>query len=363
MFVYNKTNSVNNLIKEDNESYKSYLQMDKVMKKLFSMKNPKPIIDFINAIYGDQISYDAKITYSDKEIINTVEKSSKLISFYADMYVTVVEGNNVYEYAIEFQTVFDNEIAVRIFRYSFERAVKLADYSRAKECIKLKMPEPYVILLEEEKDVGDFIKLEMEFSRGVKFTYDIQVLRYWTYDIERLYKENMYLLYPLQIFKLRKKMNKISKSNKPENIKKKMMLEVYDELKIVLEKTLIAIDSAYEDGKIEISDYDVMNTVIENLNCYFADMYGKYGEIEEAIREMVKSFYDPKIEERGMEKEREKSRLKDVERVLKLLEKKFKDVDAAIKEKVTKSHSDKLNLIIENILDIESLEEVKKYLS
>ena len=138
MFVYNKTNSVNNLIKEDNESYKSYLQMDKVMKKLFSMKNPKPIIDFLNAIYGDQISYDAKITYSDKEIINTVEKSSKLISFYADMYVTVVEGNNVYEYAIEFQTVFDNEIAVRIFRYSFERAVKLADYSRSKQCIKLR---------------------------------------------------------------------------------------------------------------------------------------------------------------------------------------------------------------------------------
>jgi hypothetical protein len=60
------------------------------------------------------------------------------------MYITITDGNEVYEYDLEFQTVFDKEIAVRIFRYSFERAVKLADYSNAKEFIKLKMPEPLI---------------------------------------------------------------------------------------------------------------------------------------------------------------------------------------------------------------------------
>ena len=60
------------------------------------------------------------------------------------MYITITDSNEVYEYALEFQTVFDKEIAVRIFRYSFERAVKLADYSNAKEFIKLKMPEPLI---------------------------------------------------------------------------------------------------------------------------------------------------------------------------------------------------------------------------
>ncbi|PRR83078.1 DUF4351 domain-containing protein [Clostridium vincentii] len=66
--------------------------------------------------------------------------------------------------------------------------------------------------------------------------------------------------------------------------------------------------------------------------------------------------------EEGIEKEKEKSRLKDVERVIKLLTRKIGALDNSFIEKIEKFNSDKLNLIIENILDIENLEEVEKYL-
>jgi hypothetical protein len=62
------------------------------------------------------------------------------------MYITAEEGNNIYEYAIEFQTRFDKEISIRMFRYSFERAVKL-DYYRDKNKIILNLPEPLLILV------------------------------------------------------------------------------------------------------------------------------------------------------------------------------------------------------------------------
>ncbi|MFA6942185.1 MAG: hypothetical protein WCQ54_14610, partial [Clostridiaceae bacterium] len=65
-------------VMEDKDDYKPHIQMDLIMKKLFTIKNPRPIIDFINAIYGDDISCDAKITYSDKEIINRESNSAKL---------------------------------------------------------------------------------------------------------------------------------------------------------------------------------------------------------------------------------------------------------------------------------------------
>ena len=295
-------------INEDEEDYKSYLQMDAIMKRLFSIKNPKPIIDFLNSIYGDNISYDAKISYSDKEIINRKNSSSTLVRFYADMYITITDGNEVYEYALEFQTVFDKEIAVRIFRYSFERAVKLVDYSKAKEVIKLKMPEPYVILIEESEGVKDTIRLEMEFGKGVTLNYDIKVLRYWTYDLKKLHQENMYLLYPLQIFKLRKRMNEVSSSNKSEEVKKSEMFKLYEEMMLLLKNTLTAIDKAYEDGKIEVSDYHEMNIVIENLSLYFINMYGKYRDFDLEVESMVKSFYDPRVEERGIEKGIERGR-------------------------------------------------------
>lgn len=301
-------------IKEDEDDYKSYIQMDAIMKKLFSIKNPIPIIDFLNSIYGDNISYDAKISYSDKEIINRKNNSSKLISFYADMYITITDGNDVYEYALEFQTIFDKEIAVRVFRYSFERAVKLADYSNAKESIKLKMPEPYIILIEETDGVNDTIKLEMEFGKGVIFNYDIKVLKYWTYDIKKLYEKNVYLLYPLQIFKLRKRMNEVSISNKAEEVKKSEMFKLYEEMIILLKNTLTAIDKAYEDGKIEIGDYNEMNIVIENLSSYFINMYGKYRDFDLEVESMVKSFYDPRVEERGMARGMEKGIEKGIEK-------------------------------------------------
>ncbi|MBU5269479.1 hypothetical protein KQH99_06330 [Clostridium cochlearium] len=81
---------------------------------------------------------------------------------------------------------------------------------------------------------------------------------------------------------------------------------IYERLKIIIKNTLEYIDKAYENGKINIRDYDEMTTIIENINSYFLDTYGKYENIDEEVRNMVKSFYDPKVEERGIQKGMEK---------------------------------------------------------
>ncbi|MEL5864859.1 Rpn family recombination-promoting nuclease/putative transposase, partial [Clostridium cochlearium] len=69
-----------------------------------------------------------------------------------------------------------------------------------------------------------------------------------------------------------------------------------------------------KNGKINIRDYDEMTTIIENINSYFLDMYGKYENIDEEVRNMVKSFYDPKVEERGIQKGMEKGIEKGIEK-------------------------------------------------
>ncbi len=73
------------------------------------------------------------------------------------------------------------------------------------------------------------------------------------------------------------------------------------------------------------------------------------------ISKTIKETFE-KTREEGMEKARQK----DVERVLKLLTKKFRNLDNVLKERIEKLDSDKLSSIIENILDIESLQEVIK---
>ncbi|AKA69324.1 Rpn family recombination-promoting nuclease/putative transposase [Clostridium scatologenes] len=81
--------------------------------------------------------------------------------------------------------------------------------------------------------------------------------------------------------------------------------------------------------------------------------------ISKTIKETFKKTREEGME-KGIEKGIEKARQKDVEIVLKLLTKKFGNLDDVLKEKIEKLDSDKLSSIIENILDIESLQEVIK---
>ncbi|MCM1988813.1 DUF4351 domain-containing protein [Oceanirhabdus seepicola] len=372
-----------NLVKEDSEEVygqdsvgklqdtSSYLQMDKIMKKLFSIHNKKPIIDFLNAIYKDNISYDAEINYRNKEFINLHKYKTVYYSHYADMYVKVEDGQNIYEYEIEFQTVHDEKMAIRLFRYGFEKAVEKADFSKLNEIITIRLPEPFLIVLEEGKGIPDEVKLKLEIPKQGEFIYKSKVLKYWRYDIEMLYNENMYLLYPLQIFKLRKSMKEISRSRKSQEEKRIKMDKIHNQMLRMTRETLVAMSKAYDEGKLELNDFDTMNTIIENLISYFNDKYTKYINIEMEVKDMVKSFYDPKVEERGIQKgikkgiqkEKEEARLKDVELVIKLLTKKFGEIDRYVKDKISKASYENLSIIIENILDIESLEEAMGYIS
>ena len=78
------------------------------------------------------------------------------------------------------------------------------------------------------------------------------------------------------------------------------------------------------------------------------------------IKEMKEKVEKKGIEE-GVKKEKENSRLKDIERVKNLLTKKFGVLNNDYRNEIEKLDSDKLNLIIENILEIESLEGAEKY--
>ncbi len=301
--TYEKRNEVISFIKEEE---KTYIQMDKIMKRLFSLQNKVPLIDFLNAIYKDDISYKAKITYGDKEITSINKEKIKFLSFYADMYIRVEDKEKILEYEIEFQTVYDNTMAIRMFRYGFERAAKVLDFKNRRDTIEITLPEPYLIVMEEDEKTPDEMILKLIIPKGKSVYYKVKVFKYWNYDLEKLYKENMYLLYPLQIFKLRKIMSSINKSNKSMAYKEEKMKEAYLKLKEIIRETLKYIDKAYNHDKINIEDYNEMTIIMENINSYFLDMYGKYENIDEEVRVMVKSFYDPKVEERGIQKGIEK---------------------------------------------------------
>jgi hypothetical protein len=360
--VFYDAKTINFEIREDKEEFLA-LEMDAILKRLFMIKDKVPIIDFLNSIFNDNLSYNAEISYGNTEIVNDKlkvggKKSNSLprrknyITFHADLYLRVEDSKETYEYAIEFQTVFDKEIAIRVFRYSFESAISL-DYYRDKNRIILNFPEPYLILIEEEKDISDTITLELRVPKRDSYEFDIKVLRYWNYDLEKLYEENLYLLYPLQIFKLRKEMEQIYRRKNADIFS---LNSLHSRLIEIANDAVKAIDKAYEHGKIELSTYNEMITALSNLNAYLVDVYRLPEGYEEEVKAMVKTFYDPKVEAKGEVRAK-------AETLIMLLKQKFGDIDESYLFRIKNLELKALDNILINIFNLNQVEDIEKYLN
>jgi hypothetical protein len=182
---------------------------------------------------------------------------------------------------------------------------------------------------------------------------EILIYNFRTIDVENMSLEKISETNPLKlVFKMAKRL--LETSAKDE--------EIYN-TKINLAEELKAYDKVKNEEQIKaLVDFLEYLFLIEDKeleNRYKEYKIASGGAFKLSIDEIRRLHY----RQEGKEEEREKSRLKDVERVLKLLNKKFKDLDEDIKEKIRNLDSEKLNIIIEEILDIESLKDVEKYVS
>jgi len=356
--VIYKLEDYNFTIYEDkNKSYskpvkKIRIQLDEMLKKLFTLENKIPIIDFLNAAYGDNINYEAKITYGDKEIINSSKGVNKFTKYFSDIYINVEDGKRICKYEIEFQTKYEKGLVIRMFRYGFEGAVKALDYKEIQDgYIELNFPEPYIIVVEKGADVPEELKIKINIPKQGSFTYKCNVLKYYEKNIQDLINSNMYILLPISIINLRRQMERLNKrKHLPEEHREKIILALKD----MTENILKTLDILYNKKKINLQDYDVMVTIMENIASYLENNYGKFYGIEEDISIMVKSFYDKKVEEKGEKKSNEL--------LIKLVTKRFGDISDDIKNKIMNLPIDKVNEIGEGIFDFESLEDIIKFL-
>ena len=110
----------------------------------------------------------------------------------------------------------------------------------------------------------------------------------------------MHLLFPLKIFQVRKKITK-SKRMKEKNPKYSLLIkEIRDDILKVTKEILQHIDIIYNENKIDTSEYNEFAVVIGNLTMYLCQEVDKLEPIEEEVSNLFKTFYDPKVEERGI---------------------------------------------------------------
>jgi len=216
----------------------------------------------------------------------------------ADLFLAMKENINEQHYHIEFQTLNDNTMVFRMLEYGFQKGMELQRLSNREEIV-VYMPKQLVIFIEENNVIKDKLRMRIVFPEGPDVKYTVPVMKYWQYDDKDLLDQKLYPLLPLQIFKLRRKMEKIKRRKKKDDEELQKLIE---EAKQLAEKIANEGKELYSSEEINGNDLHKVLLAINNLLEYLNKRYGEYGEydtLEEEVFKMTKSLYDPEVEKRG----------------------------------------------------------------
>ena len=128
-------------------------------KRLFHLSK-KPLLNVLNALYDDNLPETAKVSYGSTEFIR-----DDLVKSTADMFIEVASGKTIYRYHIEFQTTYDKNIIIRMFRYGFEKAKELLDLADLTKPLEMEFPDPRVIFIEENEKIPDILQLRIKIPK------------------------------------------------------------------------------------------------------------------------------------------------------------------------------------------------------
>src|SRR5690554_3833905 len=188
---------------------KQKLKLDQIMRVLFKLSK-KVTLNMINRLFNENfVSDEVDISYENSEFIQ--DDYGRLTG---DLFIKISTNRRVCRYHIEFQTLNDTSMIIRMFRYGFEKAIELAGSIDVDQTITLEFPRQLVIFLEENEKIKDYLSVKLRLPDGETIPYKVPVMKYWNYTAEDLRQQKMYALLPLQVFKSRKIIQAIYKSQK-----------------------------------------------------------------------------------------------------------------------------------------------------
>jgi len=268
------------------------LGMDEILKILFTLSD-ELTVRMINSLFGKELPSDAKVIVRDTAKRRFSFTEQEIETIYADMILEI--GGDIFH--VEFQTVNDDIILPRMFEYGFAISIEevKSRISRTADGFNMTYPKQYVIFVERDDNIPeDELTMKVTLWDGDVKDYRVPILRYWEETPDSLEAKNLEPLLPLQVFNIRRDLERIAKSKKPEAEKQKLteskLREVIEIYKTITEKLRDIMDV-----QEQFTTYhtEQMLKALYHLTAYLYNRYDKYTDIEtEAIRvsESVWSF-------------------------------------------------------------------------
>jgi len=268
-------------------------KLNKIMKRIFSLDDKLPVIEFINSIYDDELSLDSSLEYIKNEDIMSSKEVISLKSSSYDVSFIVEDDYRKFEYEIQLQTRDDQNIAITISKMDLasncDNIVNLCKKKREyeKDDLNKSSKDSYtkcLIMLDSNMEVPDVYNIE---SNGTEENSDtkVNIIKGWKYGFKQLAENNMYLLFPMKVLDLKKRLLSISQEIVTKELIRDEIVRFFKDmnrdLKKIQDKNLITDEDISELNLIAI---DLLNYFIKEKNNKFVNIQS---HIEATLKDII----------------------------------------------------------------------------
>jgi len=277
-------------------------KIDEIMKHLFTVSK-ETLVTMLNSLFGVVYNPDeVEILQTNSEFD---EFDFKIIRGDAFFRILRKFGQNPdakpFHYHIEFQTLRDRLIGIRVFEYDFKKALeneRLEGAGNDSGEIVLYMPKSMVIHVEANAKIPKEYKVKLVFTgengEEQAVDYKIPVMRYWEYDEKRLVEEKLYPLLPLQLFLLRSELEKMARRKKPDGKR-----ETIAKVKSIADQVVRTAHRLGDEDSLKDEDIEKITTAIGELFRHLNDKYKANTKLNAEVGGMIRTLYDERVFLRG----------------------------------------------------------------
>ena len=160
------------------------LSYDRILKSTLAL-NQKVAVSFFNAIFNENYPPDTKIEWLDKEFTGGAGEA-----YIADFYPRL--NSNMYLIEIE-QDSFDNDMALRVFRYSSGGAM-LHSTKTEKGSVDITYPTPVVIYLKNTKNTPKELKWYLHYHDGTSKELTVPTIRLFDLSVKEIIDRKLLII-------------------------------------------------------------------------------------------------------------------------------------------------------------------------
>ena len=258
---------------------KKVVHYDKILKNLFNISN-RLTIYAINALFKKDFKEDTKIEQLNREY-KRIDDTTAIV----DTILSIETNQQKTKYHIEFQTINDRTIIIRMIDYGFRIAIDEIDYNdiETDQEITVEFPSQIIIFLKKNQTIPDELKLIIKLPyTGQNIKYIVPTFKIWEHDPDYYKKQKLYIMLPLQIINLSQELENIQNRKLSQAEKTKLLKKYRNKIKQVIDSIIKEVKEAYAKDELIIEE---CNKLLLELTTLAEELFSH--EIKEIKQEVI----------------------------------------------------------------------------